>query len=59
MSNKGYVATAGGFCVAISSKAVTEETNLKEKTVISTNTAMESASPSNQTAAISSIKKSA
>lgn len=59
MSNKGYVATAGGFCVAISSIADTEKTNTHEKAVISTNTAMESNSSSSQSAATCAIKKSA
>jgi len=59
MSKKGYVATAGGFCVAISSKAVTEKTNTKESAVISTNTATESTSSSSQSAATCTIKKSA
>ena len=59
MSKKGYVATAGGFCVAISSRAVTEETNTEHKAVNPTNTATESSSPSSQSAATCTIKKSA
>ncbi|GLR64973.1 hypothetical protein [Marinospirillum insulare] len=59
MSKKGYVATAGGFCVAISSTAVTEETNIKEKAVNPTNTATESPSSSSHSAAVNAIKKSA
>ncbi|NLW06066.1 MAG: hypothetical protein GX029_12720 [Pseudomonadaceae bacterium] len=59
MSKKGYVATAGGFCVAISSRSVTEETHTKKNAVTSTNTATESQIPLIQSATIGSIKKSA
>lgn len=59
MSNKGYVATAGGFCVAISSVAVTNETNTKQDAVTSTNAATESQTPLTHSAATRSIKKSA
>lgn len=59
MSNKGYVATAGGFCVAISTTSETEETNAKQNAVKTTNAATESASPSTQTAANPLIKESA
>jgi len=56
MSKKGYVATAGGFCVAISSKAITEKAKTKENTVTSTNTATESDLSSSQSASTSIIK---
>lgn len=57
MSKKGYVATAGGFCVAISSVAVTSETNIKQDAVISANTVTNSQTPSTQSAVTHSIKK--
>lgn len=59
MSKKGYVASAGGFFVAISSVAKTENDNTEEEAVNSTNTATESPSPSIHTAVTRSIKKSA
>ena len=58
MSKKGYVATAGGFFVAISSRATVEETNIKQHAVTS-NTATESASPLTQPAVAHLIKKTA
>lgn len=54
MSNKGYVATAGGFCIAISTTSETQETVEKP-----TNTAKESAKPSTQITATPLIKESA
>ncbi len=56
MSNKGYVATAGGFCVAISRKTATKKTNTQQNAVTSTNIATESTTPSIKTTA---TKKSA
>ena len=59
MSNKGYVATAGGFCVAISTTSRTKETNAKDKADGSNNTATESTLPSTRSTVIPIIKKSA
>lgn len=57
MSKRGYVATAGGFCVAISSVATTNETNLKQDAVTSTTSAIKSQIPLTQSAATPSVKK--
>ena len=61
MSKKGYVATSGGFCVAISSRSVTDKTTPQNNAVNSTDTTAttESTAPSVNSTRISSIKKSA